>query len=177
RLLTGATANPATVTVPYGGVTNATEVTFTNAVDYVQFKVCKRETSADANLAGVTFNFSDSYTTILSNGRTAADGQSFSLTIGTPTASNPTGEVCTGLSDPIPVVDPNGNPYPVKVTEGKTTTVGVESTVTVQGGTITSQTGGTANNPVLVSPAGTPNSVTFDPGPGIDVVTFTNGRT
>ena len=58
RLLSGAHVNPASVVVPYGGVGNETVVTFTNVVDPTQFKICKQETSADANLSGGTFNFS-----------------------------------------------------------------------------------------------------------------------
>ncbi len=57
RLLSGATVNPASVVVPYGGVGNETVVTFTNVVDPTQFKICKQETSADANLSGGTFYF------------------------------------------------------------------------------------------------------------------------
>jgi len=53
--------NPASVTVPYGGVGNETVVTFGNVVDGTQFKICKQETSSDAMLSGSTFNFQWSY--------------------------------------------------------------------------------------------------------------------
>jgi hypothetical protein len=76
--------NPASVTVPYGGVGNETVVTFGNVVDGTQFKICKQETSSDANLAGSTFNFTWSY-----GGRSGTDA----LTIG----SVAPGLVCSDL--------------------------------------------------------------------------------
>ena len=52
--------NPVTVSTPFGGVENETVVTFTNAVNTGQFKICK--VSSEPTLQGVTFNFTYSYT-------------------------------------------------------------------------------------------------------------------
>ena len=52
--------NPVTVSVPFGGVENETVVTFTNAVNTGQFKICK--VSSEPTLQGVPFNFTYSYT-------------------------------------------------------------------------------------------------------------------
>ena len=62
RLLTGATANPATVTVPYGDVATETVVTFTNTVDPTEFKICKQESRLTPTSQGATFDFSWSFT-------------------------------------------------------------------------------------------------------------------
>ena len=44
-----------TVSTPFGGVENETVVTFTNAVNTGQFKICK--VSSEPTLQGVPFNF------------------------------------------------------------------------------------------------------------------------
>jgi hypothetical protein len=162
RLLTAATANPATVTVPYGGVGDETVVTFTNAVEPTQFKICTQETSADANLVGETVSF-DAYV-----------GESepipVSLVIVPVTATNPTGEVCSGLIDGPDVVNPDGSLTPITVTE-----TGVSGADAVQVTNILYQGNGsvTSETPLPALPA----SITFDAGAGINVVTTTNGRT
>jgi hypothetical protein len=117
--------NPVTVSTPFGGVENETVVTFTNAVNTGQFKICK--VSSEPTLQGVTFNFTYTYTVngVTTNGTAA-------LTPGT----------CSSLSGNIPVVDPNGNPIPVVVNELSTPTVQV-SNIAVSNGTITSQNLGT----------------------------------
>jgi hypothetical protein len=58
RLVSG--TNPVTASTPFGGVENETVVTFTNAVNTGQFKICKQ--SPEPTLQGVTFSFIDSYT-------------------------------------------------------------------------------------------------------------------
>ena len=95
RLLSSDIANPASVTVPYGGVGNETVVTFIDAVDPTQFKICKQETSADAALSGDWFTFDYAF----SDGNYPAIGGegSVSLQIAPITASNPTGLVCSGM--------------------------------------------------------------------------------
>jgi hypothetical protein len=171
RLLSGATVNPASVVVPYGGVGNETVVTFTNVVDPTQFKICKQETSADANLSGGTFYFTWSY---------SVDGSDYSgdvaLTIAPVTAANPTGLVCSGLIWGPPVVDTTGAPIPVAISEDPTQLPGVQlDSIGYQGnGTVKydSTYGGT--DPVQVS-LGYSGAFCVDPGAGINVVTFTNG--
>ncbi len=171
RLLSGATVNPASVVVPYGGVGNETVVTFTNVVDPTQFKICKQETSADANLSGGTFYFTWSY---------SVDDSDYSgdvaLTIAPVTAANPTGLVCSGLIWGPPVVDTSGDPIPVAISEDPTMLPGVQlDSIGYQGnGTVKydSTYGGT--DPVQVS-LGDDGGFCMDPGAGINVVTFTNG--
>jgi hypothetical protein len=166
RLLSGHLGNPASVTVPYGDVGNETVVTFDNAVDPTQFKICKQETSSDANLAGSTFTFDYSYADVTG---------SVNLKIATPTMANPTGEVCSGLIwGPAPV-DPSGKPIPIAITEESTDIQAVQVTGILYQG----------NGEVLYVPASYPVSVNdggtaticLDPGSGINVVTYTNGRT
>jgi hypothetical protein len=169
RLLTGTRDNPASVTVPYAGPVpdstgNETVVTFTDMPDPTQFKICKQETSPDANLSGQTFSFDYSF------GETSS---MTSLTIGPSTTDNPTGEVCTGLIDGPVVVDESGDPIPVTVSETGSTTSDVNVTdIQYQG-----------NGSVcwwLTTPTPTTDdsaTVVFDPGGGINVITFTDGRT
>jgi hypothetical protein len=178
RLLTGDTVNPASVTVPYGGVGNETVVTFTNAVDPTQFKICKQESSADANLSGQTFDFSYSFEDTHDYDIGGSGG--VSLTIAPVTATNPTGLVCSGLIWGPPAVDPSGYSINVNVTEDSTSIADVAATsITYQGNgweVYDSTDGGTV--PVNVSGDGSA-AYCFDPGPGagISVVTFTNSRT
>ena len=176
RLLSGDTVNPASVTVPYGGVGNETVVTFTNAVNPTQFKICKQESSADANLSGQTFDFSYSFGD--GDGYDISGSGSVSLTIAPVTATNPTGLVCSGLIWGPPAVDPSGYAINVNVTEDSTSIADVAATsITYQGNgseVYDSTDGGTV--PVNVS--GGSAAYCFDPGTGgISVVTFTNSRT
>jgi hypothetical protein len=159
RLLTGPTTNPATVAIPFGGVANETVATFTDAVNTGDFKICTQQTSTDANLQGQTAEFDYSYT---------VDDET---STGTVTLTIPTaGASCSGLIGPIPVVDANGNPIPVTITEDSVSATSVEVTnIDYEGGgTVLSST---------PTPAIPPASITFDIGFGINDVTFTNGRT
>jgi len=176
RLLTGDTVNPASVVVPYGGVGNETVVTFTNAVDPTQFKICKQETSADANLSGGTFYFTWYYDDTANGYPELSDSGTLSLTIAPVTASNPTGLVCSGLILGPDVIDPSGNPVPVFVSEDPTLLPGVQlDSIGYQGNGLVkydSTYGGL--DPVQVS-LGKSGGFCMDPGAGINVVTFTNG--
>jgi hypothetical protein len=145
RLTTSPTTNPAVVSVPTGGVENETVVTFTNAVATGQFKICK--VSSESTLQGVPFLFSYSYTV---NGATV-----------TGTATLQPGQ-CSGLSGNIPVVDQNGQPIPVTVSEAAVAQVQV-STITVANG-----------NSVSTNPAN--RTATFSVNVGFTVVTFDNVR-
>jgi hypothetical protein len=128
RLVTGSTVNPATVSVPLGGVANETVVTFTNAVDTGQFKICK--VSSEPTLQGVTFHFTYSFT-------------AYGTTV-TGTAAMTPGS-CSGISVIVPLLDSTGLPVAVKVTEKATATVAV-SDIAIANGTIVTQnlTTGTA---------------------------------
>jgi hypothetical protein len=118
RLTSASNANPATVLVPFGGVANETVVTFTNAVDTGQLKICK--VSTEPTLQGITFNFTYSYTVngVTTNGTAA-------LTPGS----------CSSLSGSIPVVDANGLAIPVSVAEVLQPTA-IVSNIAVANGTL-----------------------------------------
>ena len=171
RLLSGATVNPASVVVPYGGVGNETVVTFTNVVEPTQFKICKQETSADANLSGGTFSFGYSFSV---DGRGTSGA--VSLTIAPVSAANPTGLVCSGLIWGPPAIDPSGAAIPVAIWETPTSLPGVQlDSVTYQGnGSLKTDPTNGGLDPVQVS-QGYPGIACIDPGAGINVVTFTNG--
>jgi hypothetical protein len=128
RLVTTPGDNPATVFTPFGGVANETVVTFTNAVDTGQFKICK--VSTEPTLQGVTFHFTYSYT-------------AYGTTV-TGTAAMTPGS-CSGISVTVPLVDSTGLPVAIKVTEKATATVAV-SKIAIDNGTIVTQnlTAGTA---------------------------------
>jgi len=179
RLLTGPTVNPANVLVPYGGVGGETVVTFTNAVDPSQFKICKQETSADAALSGATFDFTWTFNfsdTELDTADLYGGDRGTSLTIGPVTPTDPTGLVCSGLFDGPPAILPDGGTASITVTETPTDLPGVQATgYTYQGngGVIAD---GTSTFPVVVSDGASAN-VEFTPGAGINIITFTNGST
>jgi len=146
RLLSGPGDNPASVSIPYGGVENESVVTFTNAVNTGIFKICKL--SPEQTLQNVTFQFSYNYTV---NGTTV-----------TGNASLKPGQ-CSSLSGSIPVVDANGNPVAINVSEAPTPTVKVSSIVVDNGTLVASNLG-----------AGT---ATFYVNQGVTTVTYTNVRT
>jgi len=182
RLLTSDTTNPAVVSVPYGGVGDETVVTFTNAVDPTQFKICKQETSADAALSGATFDFSWTFSfTDVDLATADFDGgyDSTSLTIAPVTPTDPTGLVCSRLFDGPPSILPDGGTASITITEGTTSLPGVEADGYSYQGNGSVIAAGTADFPVVVSSPGatTPASVEFTPGAGINIITFTNGST
>jgi hypothetical protein len=109
---------PVVALTPFGGVENETVVTFTNAVNTGQFKICK--VSPEPTLQGVTFDFTYSYNV---NG-TPFTGTA-ALTPGT----------CSSLSGNIPVVDEGGYPVLIEVAEAATPTVAV-SNIAVANGTL-----------------------------------------
>ena len=129
-------------------------------MDGTQFKICKQETSSDANLAGSTFNFTWSY-----GSRSGTDA----LTIG----SVAPGLVCSDLDLGPYVVNTLGIGIPITITELSTAIPAVEATsIIYQGnGSVVS----TTTLPVVVT--GGTAGITITPGAGINVVTFTNGRT
>jgi hypothetical protein len=175
RLLTADTVNPASVTVPYGGVGDETVVTFTNTVDPTQFKICKQESSPDANLSGQTFTFDWSYSD--SNYEEISGSGTVSLTI-EETDSNPTGLVCSGLIWGPPSIDPSGDSVNINITEESTPIADVAaSSITYQGnGSLIYDSTDGGSDPQVVSGDGSAASC-IDPGAGISVVTFTNSRT
>lgn len=156
RLLSG--TNPITVSVPFGGVGNETLVTYTNAVNTGEFKICKTSSAtADGSgllLAGDTFWYTYSYT--VDNTTTVL---TTSVTI--PADAVPGQVTCTGLFGPIPVVQSNGNPVTVTVTEAAFAGVHVES-ITYGG------------NGTLTNASTTTGESDFTLGIGINEVTYDN---
>ena len=143
RILSG--SNPVTVSVPFGGVGDETLVTYTNAVNTGQFKICKT-TSEPQIIGGVTFTFAWSY---------VVDGTTTSGTVGlTP------GE-CSGLLATIPVVDSLGNPVPVIVSEAPTVGVYVNAITYAGNGSLVSSNIGTGWS-------------SFDIGIGVNSITYDN---
>jgi hypothetical protein len=140
-------------------------------VEPTQFKICKQETSADANLSGGTFYFTWSYST-----NEKIYSGDVALTIAPVSAANPTGLVCSGLIWGPPVLDTSGDPIPVVVTELSTTLPGVQlDTIGYQGnGSVLYDSTAGGLTPVQVS-LGKSGAFCIDPGAGINVVTFTNG--
>jgi hypothetical protein len=172
--------NPATVTVPYGNVSNETVVTFINTVDPTQFKICKQEDSYNANLAGDSFKFEWSYepgTLGTYDANEVDSNDSVSLTIGAVPAGQetPGGLVCSGLIWGPPAINANGSTNEISVTEESTTLEGVQADgYTLQGNGWTDE--GTSEFPAEVSDGGSA-TVVFTPAAGENVLTFTNGRT
>lgn len=118
RLTSGPTDNPAIASVPPGDGSNTTVMTFTDAVDVGQLQLCKAST--EPTLQTVAFGFTYDY---------AVGGGTV-----TGTAALEPGQ-CSPLSDPIPVVGPDGNPIAIDVVEDAT--VGVEvGGITVDNGTL-----------------------------------------
>jgi hypothetical protein len=145
RLVSG--TNPVTVSTPFGGVENETVVTFTNAVNTGQFKICK--VSSEPTLQGVTFTFISVYE-LPNAGPVESIAQ---LTPGT----------CSQLSANIPVVDPDGNPIDIGVHEESVSGVAV-SNIAVQNGTLVSSDPGSG-------------SATLHVNQGFTTITYTNVRT
>jgi len=159
RLLSGPTQDPATVAIVFGGVGNETIATFTDAVFQGDFKICSAQTSPDANLQGQQFVYNYSYTV---NGTT---------THGSVTLTDPlTGASCSSLIGPIPVVNADGSAVQVSVTEALPATPAVElANVQYQGN------GQVISSPTL--PSALPATLVFTTGAGMNVATFTDGRT
>ena len=159
RLLSGPTQDPATVKVVFGGVGNETVATFTDAVFQGDFKICTAQTSPDANLQGQLFTYYYTYTV---NGVT---------TSGYVTLTAPlTGATCSGLYGPIPVVNADGSAVDVSVTAEATS----DPTVDLQG-VLYQGNGNVISMPAL--PSALPGTLVFSNGAGMNVATFTDGRT
>lgn len=159
RLLSGPTTDPATVKVVFGGVGNETVATFTDAVRMGDFKICKAQTSPDANLQGSTATFDFTYTV---NNVTHSGTVSLIVPL--------TGATCSGLYGPIPVVNADGSAVTVSVTEEATNDPTVDlADVLYQGN------GNVISSPEL--PSALPATLVFSNGAGMNVATFTDGRT
>jgi hypothetical protein len=139
RLISG--TNPVTVSTPFGGVENETVVTFTNAVNTGQLKICK--VSSEPTLQDVSFNF------VYQGG--GVEGSAWLKP----------GE-CSALSGPIPVVDPDGYPYPIFVLEYVPSGVDVSSII--------------VNNGTLVGYDLETGSALITVNQGVTTVTYTNVR-
>jgi hypothetical protein len=159
RLLSGPTTDPAVVQVVFGGVGNETIATFTDAVRMGDFKICTQQTSPDANLQGQSFTYDFTYTV---NGV----GHEGSVTLIAPL----TGATCSGLYGPIPVVNADGSAVEVSVTAEATNDPTVDlADVLYQGN------GNVISSPPL--PSALPATLVFSTGAGMNVATFTDGRT
>jgi hypothetical protein len=155
-------ANPAEVTVPYGGVGDETVVTYTNSTVTGVFKICTAQTSTDAALTGDTFTYSWSYT---------VNGTSSSGSV--PLVVPATGSQCSGeIGLPgIPLINSNGSPVTVSVTAQAPSLVGVDlASFGYQGF-------GSVVPPAPVTPGPLPQTATIDLGGGLNIETFTNGAT
>lgn len=164
RLLSGATMNPATVSVPYGGVGNETVVTFTNHTQGSQIKVCVEQTSPDANLGGATFDVTG----------TTSNGVSISsvLTL-SPSTSNPTGLICGSLTPIFDAINGSGN-NPVTFSLTESAGPGVPAGTDIAN--VIYQGNGSGPSPDSF-PQALGTSFSFTAGMGENVVTFVNGRT
>jgi hypothetical protein len=163
-LISGPSANgTVTVAVPFGGVGNETVVTYTDAVQTGQFKICTQESSPDANLAGQKFTYNYSVT---DNGVTPSG----SVTLIEPASP---GITCSGLISGVPVVNPlsaGGSVPQVTITSVAPTVPAVDVTNITYGGN-----GVVLSTPSL--PAAFPATQIYSIGAGANVSTFTNGRT
>jgi hypothetical protein len=160
------TANPASVNVLYGGVASETAVTFTNGVDPTHFKICKQTTSPQ--LVGAQFTFLWSYKGAIGriNGNPwflLPEGGTVSLTI--KAVATP---VCSDLLTDIPVVNPDGSSNQITVLEEAATENVIATAVTLSGA------GTVVGDPSVPTEPDTSACLTFDPGYGISIVTFTN---
>jgi len=148
--------NPILVSVPFGGVGNETLVTYTNAVNTGEFKICKT-TSATADgsgvlLAGDTFYYTYSYTV---DGVTTTAATSITI----PINAVPGQVTCTGLVGPIPVEQSNGSQVIVEVVEATAIGVHVESITYAGNGFLYASGGGI---------------IFFYLGEGVNTVTYDN---
>jgi hypothetical protein len=163
-LISGPTSNgTVTVAVPFGGVGNETVVTYTDAVQRGQFKICTQESSPDANLAGQKFTYNYSVT---DNGVTPSG----SVTLIEPASP---GITCSGLISGVPVVNPlsaGGGVPQVTITSVAPTVPAVDVTNITYGGN-----GVVLSTPAL--PSAFPATQIYSIGGGANVSTFTDGRT
>ena len=123
------------------------------------FKICKAQTSPDANLQGSTATFDFTYTV---NGVAHSGTTSLIVPL--------TGATCSGLYGPIPVVNADGSGVQVSVTEEASNVPSVELADLLYQGN-----GSVISSPPL--PAALPATLVFSTGAGMNVATFTDGRT
>ncbi len=165
-VVTNPTDAVATVTVPAGGVGDETVATFTNEVNTGDFKVCVQQSSADANMWGHLFSYTYSY---------KVGSATISGSFGVAVASAPNlYAICTNLYGPVPVVNPNGLPVRITITQlpaPKADDIQTNS-ILYQGNTPPSGVFTTSPLPTQL-----PSVCAFNVGQGINVCTYTNGRT
>jgi hypothetical protein len=159
--------NPLTVTVPYfNDTTNPgeTQVHFVNKVPRTAIKVCKviDPGSAGTPVASQSYTFTATQTV---NGMTSPVPGAFSVSPPYPTSPGMVGlfpSACTSENGSVQLFNADGSPTSVTVTESAAPNTAVSS-ITVNPGT-----------PVGGSPDLAKRTITFNPAPGPDVVTFTN---
>jgi hypothetical protein len=181
RLLTSGTANPITVSVPWGGTTdqgvgNETLVTATNSVNTGQIKVCK--------LLGPGTPFGPDKSYDFETKWQIGDHHFMQDVTLTPTGDGPDGEVCGFLTGPIPVVDGKGDPIEFTTTECSIAVIYTDGGVPVPGAVeptdVTYSGNGQYVSSAVYDPTTNPNGpfyLTADLGQGVNVVTFTNSLT
>ena len=155
RVVSG--TNPVTVSVPFGGVSNETLVTYTNRVLRSSFKICKLiDPGSTTPLSGLSFQF---------DWQTLVNGVLSPISTVSVSPPYPGPDACTGLLGNIPVVNADGTPTMVGVGEIANPAVYRAGSVTVQNGTITF-------GPADIAPY--TGLVNFAPGAGVVIVTYTN---
>ena len=166
ELVTAPTANPATVNVPYGDVGNETVVTYTDGVDPTSIKVCATDPGAVPDGQTVAFSWSTSTPTPARDWPTRGFSSARRFRAW---RSPPSTRTHARYFSGPPVLDPEGYPYVLTITEWSISgSPGVEVTgITYQGNG--SVEGDTA--------PGLPASITITLGLGTNTVTFTNGPT
>jgi hypothetical protein len=165
-------SNTATVTVPFGGtnpIANENYITFDNEVNTSQFKVCKQQVTG-AGLGSDSFHFTWSYVVTV-------NGQA-KTTTGTISPDLTPGGACSLSITGVPVVNGDGSPVQVSVTEGTTTVTNppVQVTNVSLAGGGSGLTTPTLPHTVSASSGGTPLTATYGNGEGQSIITFTNGR-
>jgi hypothetical protein len=99
----------------------------------------------------------------------------------TPTATGPDGEVCSYLSAPLPVIDPNGDPITFRTTEGPSPFGLTDGGALIVEPTSITYDGNGSAGPAHVWQMGDPGSAdgtyygSATIGQGVNVLTFTNG--
>jgi hypothetical protein len=178
RLLTSGTANPITVSVPWGGtsdqgVGNETLVTATNSVNTGQIKVCKILGPGMPYGPDKSYDFETTW---------KIGNHYFSQYVTlTPTGDGTDGEVCGFLTGPIPVVDGNGDPIEFTTTECSVPTIYTTGTPpeplpsgAVEPTDVTYSGNGVEIDSNVYGQDPPPYYLSADLGQGVNVVTFTN---
>ena len=155
RLQSGPTADPALVSVPGGGVSNETMVTFTNATVQSAFKICTQQTSPGAELFPVAMPYSYSYTV---NGVQTARNVSLMTPL--------LGATCTLPIGPFVAFNNDGTPVKLSVTAETPPVIAVDLAAFLYQGS------GSVTSEPSSFPANFPTTVVVALGPGLQRAHF-----